>query len=253
MSYINPDFYSNKKLMVIPQDPDDLEKLKAIDQKTRYDVARFGIICDREWQMNTVANVAFECILQRMAVDCQVEGGRQTAFNFYNCFYAKTSYRRQEEADKEGNLNVVFSPGTRAVKLISAETTPPEVGEATTAEAIYNWKMQGDEIDEFYRGIDRLARFTLSKKYQIVFSDDLSYATFAILDTFFMNLFQWMLYDLGQNPNNITSDVNFNDNVEFHAIRKEDGIVFTMRPGMNAKLIIKSDETTEDEKGDFQV
>jgi hypothetical protein len=45
--------------------------------------------------------------------------------------------------------------------------------------------------------------------------------------------------------------INFNDIIEFHAIRKGEGIDVKLRPGMGAKLIIKSDESTEaDDDGD---
>ena len=253
MSNFNVDFYSNQKLMVIPQDPDMVEKLLSIDRKTREDVgAKFGIMSNMDWQMNTVANVAFEAILQSLAINCQVEGGAIAAFNFYNCFFVRTSYRKREDADKEGNINVLFSPGPRATELISRTEKEP-LGEPHAPEEIYGWKNQdmpnAEDIDEIYRKIDRAARYTLSQKYRFVFPDDMYFASFAVLDTFFMNLFEYMLYELGHDEGLTSSEVNFNDNVEFHAIRKKEGVVFTMRPGMNAKLIIKSDETTEDERG----
>lgn len=253
MSYINLDYYSNRKLMVIPQEPDMMEKLLSIDRKTRADVgAKFGIMCNMDWQMNTFANATFEAILQNMALECQVEGGAQAAFNFYNCFFAKTSYRKQEDADKEGNINIVFGPGPRATALISATEKEP-LGDPQPPEAVYGWKHldmpNAEEIDEYYRKIDRNARFNISKKYGFVLPDDMYFGAFAVLDTFFMNLYEYMLYELGQDEKLVLSTVNFNDNVEFHAIRKPEGVVFMLRPGMNAKLIIKSDETTEDERG----
>ena len=45
--------------------------------------------------------------------------------------------------------------------------------------------------------------------------------------------------------------INFNDLIEFHAIRKkENSVEIRLRPGMGAKLIIKSDESTESDDDD---
>ena len=46
-----------------------------------------------------------------------------------------------------------------------------------------------------------------------------------------------------------TLSINFNDLIEFHAIRKADCVDIKLRPGMGAKLIIKSDESTEADDG----
>lgn len=249
MAYFDTDFYSRQKLLVIPQDPTTFEKLQSIDKKTRYDVgAKFGIVCDADWKMNTVANCTLESIIESLAFEYHGGSAYISAINFYEVFYAKTTLRRTEKADKEGNINIVFAPGERAVRLIGA-TERPSIGDPITPEDFFSFPNDAEK-NEYYEKIDRRARYSASKKYQFIIPDNLKFGAFAILDTFIMNLYEYMLYELGQDQDTVLTSVNFNDNIEFHAIRKPEGVVFTMRPGMNAKLIIKSDDVTEDEKDD---
>ena len=43
----------------------------------------------------------------------------------------------------------------------------------------------------------------------------------------------------------------FNDNIEIHGMMKDGTVSIIMRPGMNAKLLIKCDELTEHTMGDI--
>ena len=109
-------------------------------------------------------------------------------------------------------------------------------------------------MNEAYTAIDRKARYTLSNNYAITITDDNVYFAFAITYVFILNIFRKLLQDLGDNPTKTLSSVNFNDNIEFHAMRDDEGFVkLAMRPGLNAKLLIKSDETTEEDDLDDEV
>lgn len=255
MSAFDVDFYSNQKLLVIPQDPVDNQRLLVIDRKTKYDVgSKYGIVSGKDWQMNTVANEALESILQAIATGMTVEGNG-IGFNFYNLFFIKATNRRVESADKEGNINVVFEPGPRATELITL-TEPPKIEQQYRPEMLFGFTDDPDRHEQYLK-IDRLARYSLAKKYRYMIPDDLVFASFAVLDQFFLNMFEYLLHDLGQNPEQMLSSVNFNDNVEVHAMRKkqsddgtDDLVSFSMRPGMNAKLIVKSDSSTEEDGSD---
>ena len=70
------------------------------------------------------------------------------------------------------------------------------------------------------------------------------------------NIFMELMYRVANNPEKDTSDeviesVNFNDLIEIHAILKDDKVSISMRPGVNAKLLIKCDELTEHTMGDL--
>jgi len=245
VSTFDVDFYSNQKLLVIPQDPQANQKLLGVDRKTMYDVgSKYGIISGKDWQMNTVANEALETILESISTGMIVDGDG-VAFNFYNLFFIKATNRRVESADKEGNINIVFQPGPRAIELISL-TEPPKITEQYKPEALFGFPDDKDRNEQYLK-IDRLARYSLAKKYRYMIPDDYLFASFAVLDQFFLNIFEYLLHELGQNPEQMIASINFNDNVEIHALRKDDLVTFSMRPGMNAKLIIKSDGSTEED------
>lgn len=247
MAFFDVDYYSTQKLLVIPQEPAAHEALQSIDRKTRFDVNdKYGILSSADWQMNTVANCTFETILESLAAAMKGTGVTEAAFNSYNLFFVKATLRRNEDADKEGNINVLFQPGPRANELITMEE-PPSNGEGHR-KPIEIFSIEDDKHKhDMYQRIDRMARYSLSKKYRFLMADEMSFGAFAVLDQFMFNLFQYLLYDLGHNPEKTLSSINFNDNVEVHAMRSttDNMVQFSMRPGMNAKLIIKSDVTAE--------
>lgn len=252
MKSFEADFYSNKKLLVIPQEPDAFAKLQSIDRKTRYDCgAKYGIVSGSDWQMNTIANECLENLIQFLALGMQTSA--TTAINFYDLFFVKATNRISEKADKEGNINIVFQPGPRAIELISLpEPLKIETQVKAKDEFMFPDPEGADrDIQETFRRIDQAARYQLAKKYRLMMLDDMDYAAIAVLDQFVLNLFTYMLYELGQDPKLTMSSINFNDNVEFHALREgDDKIMLTMRPGMNAKLLIKADNATEEIGGD---
>lgn len=86
----------------------------------------------------------------------------------------------------------------------------------------------------------------LSDKYSINIPDKAA-SSLTIAFVFVRNIFAFLLEKMKLTGKS-TASVNFNDNIEFHSIQKADQILLTMRPGMNAKLLIKSDETTEAEE-----
>lgn len=252
MKNFETDFYSNKKLLVIPQEPDAFARLQSIDRKTRYDCgAKYGIVTGGDWQMNTVANECLETIIQSLALEMTTQG--HAAINFYDLFFVKATNRVSEKADKEGNINIVFQPGPRAIELISMAEIPKIENQIKASDEFMFPDPEGANkgIQETFKRIDSSARYQLAKKYRMMMMDGMEYAAIAVLDQFFLNLFTYMLYELGQDPKLTMSSVNFNDNIEFHALRQdEDKIMLTMRPGMNAKLLIKSDSATEEIGGD---
>ena len=72
----------------------------------------------------------------------------------------------------------------------------------------------------------------------------------AIAYVFIENLYRHMVTKIVQLDKSSVM-INFNDLIEFHAIRKkENSVEIRLRPGMGAKLIIKSDESTESDDDD---
>lgn len=252
-SYFDIDQYSNQRLLVIPQEPEAHAKLQSIDRKTRHDVqVMYGIISESDWQMNTIANTAMETLIELLHTQLQLDAGMSgangpiAACNFYDTFFIKATNRITEEADKEGNINIEFQAGPRAIALISQKERPPLPPKVSPIER-YGMESELPALHELFDRVDRTTRYALSKKYRFVMADNLKFGTLAVLDQFMLNLFEYLLFELGQDQDKAIATVNFNENVEIHALRNtEDGTIqLKMRPGMNAKLLIKNDGVTE--------
>lgn len=253
------DGFTARKIATIPQDPYTREFLREVDMQTRVDIEeKFGAIIDYEWHCNTIANITVESLIQALAVDMRANHAPRASINFYDVFGIRVSTKKDAKAEKEGNINVSFEPGHNAEALIGTDLkksdTPVEKVKPVDYYRIEDPDMDPDALNamnQAYMNIDRKARYSLSNTYGIAIPDQHSMLAFAITDVFFMNIFRKLLYSLGESEDKELVSVNFNDNIEIHALRKDGGVILAMRPGMNAKLIIKSDETTEDEDDDL--
>lgn len=250
--------YREVRKAIVPQDADTNAFLYDVDCQTKRDVEeKFGCIINYDWHCNTIANCTVDSVIKAMGVDLVDCGTSRTFFNFYDLFTAKVSNKINEDAEKEGNINIAFTPGKTAIDLITCETPKDQI-EVTKVLPAQFFKIDiPDEdadyiaaLNEKYTMIDRQARYVLSNNYAITISDDNAFMAFAVCYSFIYNIFQKMLVTISENPDQNLVSVNFNDNIEFHCVRDEDDpqkVSFAMRPGLHAKLLIKSDEATEDD------
>ena len=262
-------YFKERRKAEIPQDEYTRNFLLSVDQQSKIDVEqKFGFPINYDWHCNTVANCTVEAIISAMNADMKYDGAPSARLNFYDVFIAKVTTKINEDAEKEGNINISFEPGPTAIDLIKGindkMTTPVKFEKK---EEFFRIEMPDvdqeivDKINEKYLLVERQARYVLTNNYGITIPDDNIYMGYAVTYTFIINIFRKLLRELGENPDQNLASVNFNDNIEFHASRDEketvdnNGEVFTesmitlaMRRGLNAKLLIKSDETTEDDE-----
>lgn len=242
---------SRGKFFIIPQDPVDREFLLAVDRRTVADVEnKFGIFIDYDWGANTIANAVVETIIQHLSYILKTTNiGNGIGLNFYDIIRAIVSVKNNSKAEKEGNINIYFEPGDKIIHLIE---NGPEEYDGPKLSPIEFFKGSDPEETELYGNLEYKTRYTLSSFNGLSFTEASKFSVFAIGCTFITNIFVEMLYRL----RNDTSDddekivsVNFNDNIEIHGTLKDNAVLFNMRPGLNAKLLIKSDEMTENTMG----
>lgn len=243
------------KLFTIPQDPADREFLLAVDRRARSDINRkYGILLDYDWQANTIANSLIETIIADLSFRMKNGERRGIGIRFYDIITAVVSIKKNADAEKEGNINIFFEPGERANELIA---NGPDTEEYTEKISPENKFLTGDpEDDDIYKNLEYHARYKLSSVNGVMMPEHLRFAVFAIGYTFLESLYLEILYRLSNMDNNDPTEeklvtVNFNDNIEIHGSMKNNEVKIFMRPGLNAKLLIKSDEFTEDTMGDF--
>lgn len=242
---------------IIPQDKDSNIFLREVDNQTKYSVEDAFDPCpiiNYDWHCNTIAYCVIEGFIKALNTDMKERNAQKAFINFYDLFSLKVTTKVNERAEKEGNINISFIPGPTAVNLISAESLNEVPQEKTTFAKFFTIEIPGEDpdiveaINQKYFDIDKYVRYAVSNNYAIAINQEHAYMTFAICYHFILNLFKKLVRDLGANPDQELISVNFNDLVEFHIVRNEDNeAVFRMRPGLNAKLLIKSDEVTEDD------
>jgi hypothetical protein len=237
-------------LYIIPQEQETRDDILNIDLNTKEDIRRlyrWHIL--QNWQCNTIANAVIENMIRTMSLELKNTRNGNTKFNFYDLIEAYVTVKHDENAEKEGNINIAFTAGSKADAIIS-DNVPREDREYAYSNPAIKFSFEGDENKtKAMNLLDRVSRRELSDKYGIVLPNE--WAAIAIAYTFIENLFrELVLKNVLSNKPSVS--INFNDNIEFHAITKTEGLSIFMRPGMNAKLLIKSDELTEsdDDTGD---
>lgn len=240
------EYQLNDRLYIIPQDPENRISLLNVDRHTKEDVRlSHRVFIDHDWQANTIANAYIEMIIQALGMDVKNTGNANAAWNFYDYMTAHVTVKRNEDAEKEGNINIAFEIGPKVEEIITDDTLPENRAYTLiTPEAAFSFPTNPAK-NAAYLKIDKVARMSLNEKYSIVIADD--WIVTAVAVNFFANIIRELLYEVA-NSGKKAASINFNDNIECHAVLKgDDKVSIMLRPGMNAKLLIKSDETTEAE------
>lgn len=240
------------KLFTIPQDPRDKEILLAVDRKTRLDVEeKYNIIVDYDWQCNTICNCMLENIIKYLAYLMKQNCRNGVGIDFYEVIRCIVSVKTNEKAEKEGNINIVFEPGSRVENLIS--DGPSGLDKDTYN--ISDFMGETPEDQSLYATLDDRCKYDLTMYNGIIFPSHVKFFTSAITCTFIENLYRELLYRISNNNDDVDEkleSVNYNDLIEVHALMKDEKVSIRMRPGVNAKLLIKCDELTEHTMGDYE-
>lgn len=246
------------KFLTVPEEPISREILKCVDEKTRSEVdLRYGILGDYNWEMNTIANSFLETLISTLKWFYQSSKASDDAegeISFYDLFSITITNKVNGSAEKEGNLNVKFDAGPMVDDLIT--NGPPPLYEGEVVKPNIAFGLEDPEDNDFWKKMDYQVKYGLSTRNGIMLSSKIDFVAVAITFTFFKNLFIELIQRAalieGEDDEEKIVSVNFNDNIEVHCIVKNGTASIAMRPGMNAKLLIKNDEFTESTLGDFE-
>jgi hypothetical protein len=237
------------KLYVIPQDEETRRDLLNVDRNTKEDLRnKHRLHVNVDWESNTIANTTIEVLIRVLYANIKENGvsvlnvDDNGMLNFYDLIELAATNKINESAEKNGNINVKFYPGELVDGIIADDVAREDKQyEYISSEAAYSYPDDIDRTNAMLK-IDKLARKTLADKYSIMLPKDyMAVATTCVLvENIYRELIQKIVL-----TNKPAVTINFNDLIEFHAIRKKEGVDIKLRPGMGAKLIIKSDESTE--------
>lgn len=241
------------KLFEIPQAESDYEFLRAVDSKTMAELNnKYGILMDYPWQANTIAKGLISTLITDLAFRLRSGGGSGIGIEFYDIIRIITSIKTNDKAEKEGNINIIFEPGSKVDELI--KHGPSQERYDTKIIPAQQFRTGNADDDKFYSDLEFHTRYNLSSTNGILLGDKHQFMVFAIGYTFLESLYLEILYrlsnmDVEEGEEKIVS-VNFNDIFEIHGVEKNGEVNINMRPGVDAKLLIKCDEITEHTMGD---
>ena len=244
------------RMLIVPSNPNDKIDLQAIDEKTKEDLRlRHKLFIQRTWECNTISfllvsnmcRVINSHILHNgVEVLIHTEGSE---LNFYDLFRIIVTNKKNDNAEKVGNINVKFTPEKKVDVIVTDY--------ANTDNTFIDFKIayifQDDEpMTNAFLHIDELTRRTAKEKYDVVLPH--KWMSIAITHVFMENVYRYLITKLEKTKRNSLM-INFNDLIEFHIMRNNEsdgGYDIRLRPGYGAKLMVKSDESTEadNEEGD---
>lgn len=243
--------------LITPNDPVQREVLEKVEMG-----ARSKLMTDYHASLNSGFLTTIACVYYESIVRCLVRIMRDTktdnaTINFFDLFAAQATTRVNEDADKEGNINVKFVAGPATRRLIetgTVDTIRPEMWQKT-----------------IIADVQKYAANVLYKKHRLYIPKSDSN---NIITTVAYVYFEFLIRTLNMMIEGDASNsamINFLDLFELHIFKmknvmepekkaegeeepneepavtreKPDRIDVKIRPGMAAKLIIKDDHTTE--------
>ena len=219
---------------IIPQEGMNKSQLFYIDRKTKRDVEnKFGIFLELDWQCNTISNIVIENILKRLILIMHKMQCTNLNLNFYDLFSIGLSTKIDKNAEKEGNINVFFKN----------DCIFDNMNEYNKINNIFDFTCS--KYSNLFKQVDSESQVELANRFGILISD--TWVCTAITYIFLKNICNSIINDISDRGD--YSFLNFNDVIEFHAYKNNTNIMGSMRPGMIAKLIVKSDEITEYDYG----
>lgn len=244
----------DSRFPTIPPTKEDYEDLLAVDRQTKDDVRlRHHLYVNADWDCNTVTYVLVKSLIGLLKIHIMKNGvdvladSEDNSINFYDLIEIIASNKKNERAEKIGNINISFVVGSAAHAIIEDDTVDTKQAEYVELKSWYS-QLGDSNVVAAMKKVDTIARRQLKDERSIIMTADWSAVGISVI--FIENLFRHLIAKLVASDKNSVM-INFNDIIEVHAMRTSDnGVMVKLRPGMGAKLIIKSDQSTEAEDDD---
>lgn len=240
------------RVYAIPQDPETRQDLLMIDRQTKEDVRiRHRLYVNSDWECNTITLTVIETLARVLHAHIKDSGvgvldkDYGNVLDFYGLLLVTASNRKNAKAEKNGNINIVFKKGVGVDEIVSDDTPKDMKEQEYIAIEAFCTDVNDEEFTQAMLKVDRMARKQLNDKNGILLPKNFMAVTIA--RTFMENVYRQLVQkSVLADKQKVT--INFNDIVEIHATKNDDGVIISLTPGMAAKLIIKYDGATEREE-----
>ena len=207
---------------------------------------RNKLVGDYKIRLNPGYTTTITCVyvesLIRVLIKVMRENRGDGSINFLDLFTVSSSNRENDEADKDGNINVKFTPGSLCAAIMDRDYCP-----------VIEPKMWQDTIITM---VEKECSHILATKHKMTSSSVQNYTkiAFCYIEFFFRTL--KLMAKVARDNGNFAAMINFLEMFEAHAtIESQENpenpelehevITVKLRPGFQAKLLIKDDGITE--------
>lgn len=227
--------------LIIPSDPAQRVVTEKVETASRAKLTSEYHIKLNPGYMTTIACVYTEAVI-RSLIELMKENKGYGEINFLDLFTVTSSNRENDDADKDGNINIRFSPGTICTSIMEQDYSP-----------IINPAMWQNS---YINHIENICGQILANKHKITTNhkETWTMVAFTYIEFLFrtLKLMTQVAKDKGQNA----AMINFLEMFELHATLEEipmpenpelvsEHYNVRIRPGFQAKLLIKDDGVTE--------
>lgn len=232
--------------LITPTDVAQRTIVERIEKASRNELMSVYKIRLNSGYMTTIACVYMEAIV-KILVQLMRETKGDAAINFLDLFTVSSNNRENEDADKDGNININFIPGPVAESIMDRDYAP-EIADETKWENIPIIKLCQNEC----------ARI-LQTKHKMTTSKVSNWTKIAYVYMVYLYKTLKLMARVALENGKMSVMINFLEIMEFHAnieripnpenpdIVKEK-ITVRIRPGFEAKLLIKDDGVTESDE-----
>ena len=190
----------------------------------------------------TITCVYLEALI-RTLVKLMRENKGEAAINFLDLITVQCNNRENDDADKDGNINIVFHPGKTIETIMDRDYAPEMADKEIWANTVINV-------------VERECSRILKTKHKMNGNDDANWTKIAYLYLVYLFKTLKMMSRMGYENGTVSVMINFLEMFEAHCnIEKVPNVdnpdlvheefTIKIRPGFSAKLLIKDDNVTE--------
>lgn len=233
--------------LITPTDPAQ----KAITEKIEK-AMRNELIGTLKIKLNPTYPTTITCVYLEAAIRTLVrlmrENHGDAAIDLLGLFTISSNNRENEDADKDGNINIKFTPGKTCTSIMERDYAPV-LNDKTV------W--EGTIINLIEKECSRI----LKTKHKMNGADDANWTKIAYLYLVYLFKTLKLMAHVGLENGVVSTMINFLEMFEIHANIEQvpnvdnpdlvhEEINIKIRPGFQAKLLIKDDGITEMDGGD---
>lgn len=241
------DFLSERQhYLIIPADPVQRAVTDTIEKAMRNE-----LIGTLKIKLNPIYPTTITCVYVEAAIRTLVKlmsANPNASINLLDLFTISANNREAEDSDKDGNINIKFTPGNTCNTIMEQNYAPVMSDENI-------WK------DTIINAIEQNCAQILKTKHKIIGNNNANWTKISYLYLVYLfKTLRCMAKSAAENGT-VSTMINFLELFEVHANieqhQSEDNpdlvyekIIVKIRPGFQAKLLIKDDGITESTSDD---